>query len=135
MSLLGCAHDSVDGAGKDTKRTAYTCLFIDERDRSRLWKTMSHIERLRAHSQQFSQPENTPLSTRRALINICQTFYNRGGVRPAASEAALTALGLWQDTVYLRYELVFYHIEPELEVGPFDVHSACPISRNRSGPR
>jgi len=100
MGLFGCANDSIYRTGLDTKRAAYTGLLIDERHGSRFWKTMSGIEPFRAHPQQLCQLANTPLSTGRALINIRQTFGNRHRIRLAAGEAALTALGLRQNTIY-----------------------------------
>jgi hypothetical protein len=109
MSLFGCTDDSVYRAGQDTQRTAYTGFLVDKRNRSRFWETMNCIERLRAYSQQFSQLDNTSLSTWRALINIRQTFRDGGCIRPAASKAALAALGLRQNIIYFRYQLIFCH--------------------------
>lgn len=131
MSLFSCTHDSVYGAGEDTQRTAYTGFLVDKRNRSRFWETMSCIEWLRAYSQQFSQLDNTSLSTRRALINIRQAFRDGCCIRPAASKAALAALGLRQNIIDFRYELIFCHPEPKAKTCLLELQSACPISRTR----
>jgi hypothetical protein len=131
MSLFGRANDSIYRTRLDTKRAAYTGLLIDECDGSRFWKTMSGIERFRAHLQQLCQLANTLLSTGRALIDISQSFGHCHCIRLAAPKTALAALGLRQNTIYLHYELIFCHIEPEPETYPFEAHSACPISCTR----
>jgi hypothetical protein len=43
----------------------------------------------------------------------------------------LAALGLRQNIIYFRYELIFCHPEPKAETCLFELQSACPISRTR----
>lgn len=113
MDLFGRAHDGIDGTGRNTKRAANTGLLFDERYRSGLLDPVVRVERLRIHSQQSGQLEDTSFSAGGTLIDIRPAFGNRRRVGPAAAETALAALGLRQNPVDFCYEPIFCHTEPE----------------------
>jgi len=100
VHALGRTDDRVDRTGLDTERAADAPLLVDQRRGERLFDAMRRVERDHCSTEQRREPGDALCAARRTLVDLRVTARYRLGVRPAAAEPALRALGLRQEIVY-----------------------------------
>lgn len=100
MHQLCCPDDRIDRTGLDTQSTTDTSLLIDDDHGLGFFLAIVRIQRFGFTSQQVSQDTYAILTTRWTLVYIRFFFCDRLRIGTTAWEAALAALGLWQQGIY-----------------------------------
>jgi hypothetical protein len=90
---FGSTQNGVDGTGLYALGAADTLGFANHGDQGRLALTMARVKGLCQFLQQFTKTVNGLRPSRWALVDRFALNYG-AGVRSAACESALTALGL-----------------------------------------
>ena len=112
MHLLAGAKYGVHRTGLDTDCATDTKIFIDDRDRQRLFFAIVWIKRFDIAAEQVGQSLNRRFATGRAAVDIRLTRCYRFSVWPAAWKVALSTLCLWQQVVDLLDYRVPRNLEP-----------------------
>ncbi len=99
MHQFVCANNGIDRARTYAKGAANAARFVDDGQVQGLGDAVFRIQRLGRHAEQIRQLANAHLATRRALVDLGAALGNGSRIGHAPVEAALGALGLWQQGV------------------------------------
>jgi hypothetical protein len=93
--------DGIDRTSLDAERAADAPILVDQRSRARLLHSKRWIQRLGGTPQERCQHRDSRRAARRTLVDVCLARCDGLGIRTARGVAALRALRLRQQCVYL----------------------------------